>query len=64
MGDPSTISVNGVSQSNVYLNFHWEEGENTRKINGITHPQLDKELMTPILKVATKHHLVQYLLVY
>ena len=52
MGDPSTISVNGVSQSNVYLNFHWEEGSNTRVINvdgvGITHPPLDKELMTPI----------------
>ena len=48
MGDPSTISVNGESQSNVYLNFHWEEGENTRVINGITHPQLGEELMTPI----------------
>ena len=34
------------------LNFHWEEGSNTRVINvdgvGITHPPLDKELMTPI----------------
>ena len=31
----------------VYINRHWEENDNNRTINGIVHPHLDKELMTP-----------------
>jgi hypothetical protein len=44
LGDPD----NG--GSNVYINRHWEEGTANRTINGISHPYLDKELMTPVVE--------------
>ena len=50
MGDTVTIRVNRATTSEtLYLNRHWEEGNNTRIISGVTHPPLGKELMTPIL---------------
>ena len=35
---------------NVYINRHWEEGMSNRTIDGIVHPYLDKELMTPYVE--------------
>jgi hypothetical protein len=47
MDGPSNVTVNGQSES-IYINYHWEEGYGgSRVINGITHPGLDGELMTP-----------------
>tara|TARA_B100001287_G_scaffold276858_1_gene290206 strand:+ start:9555 stop:12863 length:3309 start_codon:yes stop_codon:yes gene_type:complete len=47
MDGPNNVSVNGQTES-IYINYHWEEGYGgSRVINGITHPGLDGELMTP-----------------
>lgn len=43
LGDPDQ------GGSNVFINRHWEESNN-RTINGIVHPYLDKELMTPYVE--------------
>ena len=44
--DTTNLGTQPDADYSIYINRHWEENNN-RTINGIVHPYLDKELMTP-----------------
>jgi hypothetical protein len=47
--DTTNLGTQPDADYSVYINRHWEESNN-RTINGIVHPYLDKELMTPYVE--------------